>query len=34
MDNEQANNSLTLAETFKKYFSVELASTPEQKQKV
>lgn len=34
MDNEQGNSSLTLAETFKKYFSVELASTSEQKQKV
>ena len=34
MDNEPDNKSLTLAETFKKYFSVELASTPEQKQKV
>lgn len=35
MDSKQVNNnSLTLAETFKKYFSVELAKTPEQKRKV
>ncbi|MCP3852182.1 MAG: PEP-CTERM/exosortase system-associated acyltransferase [Gammaproteobacteria bacterium] len=34
VDNEQPNNALTLAETFRKYFSVELADTQDLKQKV
>ena len=34
MDNKQSNNNLTLAETFKKYFLVELARTTKQKNKV
>jgi len=34
MDDEQPVNNLTLAESFRKYFFVELAHTPEMKQKV
>lgn len=34
MDNSQQNKSLTPAQTFKKYFSVELATSDELKQKV
>ena len=34
MDNERRHKNLTLVETFKKYFSVELAVTPELKKKV
>jgi len=34
MNNKQPNNNLRLAETFKKYFSVELAGTTKQKNEV
>ena len=34
MNNQHSDNSLTLAQTFQKYFSVQLANTPELKRKV